>query len=46
MLLAHLYDGEAVAYCCAYAGLRPENDKAFTEPDRWLLLPDIEFWRA
>lgn len=46
VLLAHLYEGEAVAFCCAYAGLRPADDKAFTEPDRWLLLPDIEFWRA
>jgi hypothetical protein len=46
VLLAHLYRSEAVAYCCAYAGLRPEDDKAFTEPDRWVLLPDLSFWRA
>lgn len=46
VLLAHLYDGEAVAFCCAYAGLRPVDNRAFTAPDRWLLLPDIEFWRS
>lgn len=41
VLLAHLYAREAVAYCCAYVGLRPENTKAFTEPDRWVVLPDV-----
>ncbi|RAS62512.1 ankyrin repeat protein [Lentzea atacamensis] len=46
VLLAHLYAHKAVAYCCAYVGLRPKNDKAFTDPDRWLLLPDIDFWRS
>lgn len=46
VLLAHLYAREAVAYCCAYVGLRPENTKAFTEPDQWLLLPDRDYWRA
>lgn len=45
VLLAQLYRGEAVAFCCAYAGLRPLDDRAFTRPDRWLLLPDVEFWR-
>lgn len=46
VLLAHLYAHNAVAYCCAYVGLRPENARAFTEPDRWLLLPDRDYWRA
>lgn len=45
VLLSHLYTGKAVAYCCAYAGLRPEDNRAFTEPDRWLLLPDRDYWR-
>jgi hypothetical protein len=46
VLLAHLYAHRAVAYCCAYVGLRPEDDKAFTDPDQWLLLPDRDYWRA
>ncbi len=41
VLMAYLYDGKAVAYCCAYAGLRPRNVKAFTEPDQWILLPGL-----
>ncbi|GGM69762.1 hypothetical protein GCM10011609_01870 [Lentzea pudingi] len=46
VLLEHLYAHKAVAYCCAYAGVRPKNDKAFTEPDQWLILPDRDYWRA
>ena len=46
VLLAHLYAYEAVAYCCAYVGLRPEDNRAFTEPNRWLLLPDRDYWHA
>lgn len=46
VLLAHLYASNAVAYCCAYTGLRPQDNRAFTKPDRWLLLPDIDYWRA
>jgi hypothetical protein len=46
VLLAHLYAHHAVAYCCAYVGLRPEDAKAFTDPDQWLLLPDRDYWRA
>ncbi|MDX8035470.1 hypothetical protein SK803_35135 [Lentzea sp. BCCO 10_0856] len=46
VLLAHLYAHDAVAYCCAYVGLRPEDDRAFTEPNRWLLLPDRDYWHA
>lgn len=46
VLLAHLYRGEAVAYCCAYAGLRPKNNKAFTEPDQWILLPGLSYLSA
>ncbi|MEU0882316.1 hypothetical protein ABZ345_27205 [Lentzea sp. NPDC005914] len=41
VLLANLYEGSAVAYCLAFAGLRPENNKAFTEPDQWIRLPRL-----
>ncbi|MEV6237339.1 ankyrin repeat domain-containing protein [Lentzea sp. NPDC051838] len=41
VLLAYLYAHKAVAYCCAYAGLRPKNSKAFTEPDQWIRLPGL-----
>ncbi|KOV88313.1 DUF6461 domain-containing protein [Nocardia sp. NRRL S-836] len=37
--LAELYDGEPVAYCCAFAGLRPVDQRAFTTPDLWIRLP-------
>ncbi|MDT7787408.1 MAG: hypothetical protein QOF58_5827, partial [Pseudonocardiales bacterium] len=46
VLLAHLYAYEAVAYCCAHVGLRPADNKAFTEPDQWILLPDLSYRRA
>ncbi|MDX3660778.1 ankyrin repeat domain-containing protein [Streptomyces sp. ID05-26A] len=46
VLLEHLYAHKPVAYCCAYAGVRPRNDKAFTQPDQWLILPDRDYWRA
>ncbi|MFS8098879.1 hypothetical protein LFM09_17260 [Lentzea alba] len=35
-LLAELYSGEPVAFCCAYAGLRPTDNRAFKTPDLWL----------
>ncbi|SDF33654.1 hypothetical protein SAMN05216553_101147 [Lentzea fradiae] len=44
VFLAHLYVHEPIAYCCAYTGLRPENPRAFTGPDRWVLLPDRIRW--
>lgn len=46
VLLAYLYAHKAVAYCCAYVGLRPKNSKAFTEPDQWILLPALSDGRA
>ncbi|GLY51558.1 ankyrin repeat domain-containing protein [Lentzea sp. NBRC 102530] len=46
VLMKHLYTGRAVAFCCAYAGLRPANAKAFTEPDQWIVLPDRDYWSA
>ncbi|MFD4637200.1 hypothetical protein ACFWN2_07780 [Lentzea sp. NPDC058436] len=39
VLLAHLYQGEPVAYCLAFAGLRPIDARAFTAPDLWVRLP-------
>ncbi|SER70479.1 hypothetical protein SAMN05216188_11482 [Lentzea xinjiangensis] len=44
VLLKHLYVRHAVACCCAYAGLRPEDDRAFTSPARWVVLPDRVRW--
>lgn len=38
VLLAHLHLDEAVAFCCAYAGLRLADNRAFTAPDLWLNL--------
>ncbi|MET9634636.1 hypothetical protein ABZX92_45055 [Lentzea sp. NPDC006480] len=46
VLLAHLYAHQAVAYCCAYVGLRPEDAKAFTEPDQWIVLPGLSYGHA
>ncbi|MGI5500890.1 ankyrin repeat domain-containing protein [Lentzea sp. CA-135723] len=46
VLMKHLYVHQAVAFCCAYAGVRPKDAKAFTEPDRWLVLPDVNYWDA
>jgi hypothetical protein len=40
ILLAYLYRGQALAYCFAYAGLRPSDDRAVGgPPDVWLRLP-------
>ncbi|RAS62513.1 ankyrin repeat protein [Lentzea atacamensis] len=46
VLLAHLYEDHAVAYCCAFAGVRPPDNKAFTEPDQWIRLPGLSNGRA
>ena len=46
MLLAELYLDEPVAYCCAYAGLRLTDNRAFTAPDLWLRLPERDYWNA
>jgi ankyrin repeat protein len=41
VLLDYLYRGEALAYCFAYAGLRPTDDRAISgPPDVWIRLPD------
>lgn len=40
VLASYLYRHNAVAYSCAYAGLRPTDSRAVTgPPDRWLELP-------
>jgi hypothetical protein len=46
VLLSHLYEDNAVAYCCAYVGLRPTDARSITgPPDVWLLLPDRDHWQ-
>jgi len=46
-LRTYLYRKHAVAYCCNYAGLRPQDPRAFTgPPDRWLRLPPLDLWPA
>jgi len=45
ILAAYLYQGHAVAYCCARTGLRPTDARAITgAPDVWLRLPDRDWW--
>ncbi|WP_116201365.1 ankyrin repeat domain-containing protein [Amycolatopsis circi] len=45
VLLSSLYEGEALAYCFAYAGLRPVDSRSVTgPPDAWILLPDRDYW--
>ncbi|MBL7259629.1 ankyrin repeat domain-containing protein [Paractinoplanes lichenicola] len=39
-----LYQHHAVAYCCAYAGVRPAGARPFTDPDRWIRLPVRDWW--
>ncbi|MEV5413060.1 hypothetical protein AB0K60_30015 [Thermopolyspora sp. NPDC052614] len=45
ILAVYLYRGEAVAYCCAGAGLRLTDARAFTgSPDLWVKLPEMDLW--
>lgn len=45
ILRTFLYRRRAVAYCCAYAGVRPEDARAFTgPPDQWIRLPERDYW--
>jgi hypothetical protein len=45
VLLAYLYRYDAVAYACAYAGLRLTEARAITgPPDIWLRLPPRDYW--
>ncbi|WP_409463392.1 ankyrin repeat domain-containing protein [Amycolatopsis sp. GA6-003] len=45
VLLSCLYQGHALAYCFAYAGLRPVDNRSVTgPPDAWIRLPDRDYW--
>ncbi|GAA2637726.1 hypothetical protein GCM10010399_83710 [Dactylosporangium fulvum] len=45
ILRRYLYQYKAVAHCCAYAGLRPVDARAFTgPPDRWVRLPVRDYY--
>ncbi|MFC8722126.1 ankyrin repeat domain-containing protein [Kitasatospora sp. NPDC057198] len=45
VLDAYLYRHGAVAAACAFAGLRPADDRAVSGPaDRWFKLPGIDWW--
>ena len=45
ILVGHLTRGSAVAYCCAYAGLRLPDARAVEgPPDIWLSLPRRDWW--
>ena len=46
VLRARLYEDEPVAFCLAYAGLRPVDNRAFVTPDLWLRLPARDYWNA
>ncbi|QWF84484.1 ankyrin repeat domain-containing protein [Amycolatopsis sp. CA-230715] len=45
VLLSYLYQSQALAYCFAYAGLRPSDDRSVTgPPDAWIRLPERDYW--
>ena len=45
ILVGYLTRGDAVAYCCAYAGLRlPDTRAVEGPPDVWLKLPRRDWW--
>jgi hypothetical protein len=45
ILRTYLYQGRAVAYCCAYVDLRPIDARQFTrQPDLWVHLPVRDYW--
>ncbi|MEV4293371.1 ankyrin repeat domain-containing protein [Microbispora rosea] len=45
ILRSYLFHGNAVAYCCAGAGLRLDDAAAITgEPDMWVRLPERDYW--
>ncbi|MFI5648317.1 ankyrin repeat domain-containing protein [Kitasatospora sp. NPDC051705] len=46
VLAGYLYRYHAVAYACAFAGLRPTSARAVTGPaDTWVRLPDLDYWK-
>ncbi|GLW52059.1 ankyrin repeat domain-containing protein [Kitasatospora phosalacinea] len=45
VLAGYLFHHRAVAAACAFAELRPTDDRAVAGPaDRWVKLPDIDYW--
>ncbi|MEV4291867.1 ankyrin repeat domain-containing protein [Nonomuraea bangladeshensis] len=45
ILATYLYNGHAVAYCCARMGLRLTDARAITgPPDMWVRLPERDWW--
>ncbi|MFG2309851.1 ankyrin repeat domain-containing protein [Streptomyces sp. NPDC048566] len=45
VLAAYLYRLQPAAYACAFAGLRPTDDRAVLgPPDRWVELPERDYW--
>ncbi|MFE7902365.1 ankyrin repeat domain-containing protein [Streptomyces sp. NPDC057424] len=45
VLASYLYQHDAVAYACAFAGLRPTGRRAVTgPPDVWVELPRRDYW--
>lgn len=45
VLLSCLYEGNALAYCFAYTGLRAVDSRSVTgPPDAWIRLPDRDYW--
>ncbi|EFL29493.1 ankyrin [Streptomyces viridochromogenes DSM 40736] len=45
VLASYLYQHDAVAYACAFAGLRPTDRRAVTgPPDVWVELPRRDYW--
>jgi hypothetical protein len=45
VLLSYLYQDQALAYCFAYAGLRPADHRAISgPPDAWIRLPERDYW--
>ncbi|WP_435611296.1 ankyrin repeat domain-containing protein [Streptomyces sp. C10-9-1] len=45
VLASYLYQHDAVAYTCAFAGLRPTDRRAVTgPPDVWVELPRRDYW--
>lgn len=45
VLASYLYQHSAVAYACAFAGLRPHDRRAVVgPPDAWVELPRRDYW--
>jgi hypothetical protein len=45
ILLSYLYQYQALAYCFAYPGLRPADQRAIAGPaDAWIRIPNRDYW--